>query len=97
LAGQYDHNALTHLLIEANLREAAMQEQFDLWRVVPYTVVYEDLIASYEATVRGLLDFLRIPGHQNLAVPQPAFDRLADEVSESWHQRFRHTRKAEPS
>lgn len=87
----YDRDGLEYLLVGANQREADMQDQFDRWGVVPYTVVYEDLVADYEATVRRLLDFLEIPGRADVAIPRPAFDRLADEASEAWYQRFRHS------
>ncbi|MGH9888175.1 MAG: Stf0 family sulfotransferase [bacterium] len=89
LAELYDHNAIAHLLAEASLREAAMQDVFDRWRVVPYTLVYEDVIAEYEHTMRALLEFLDIPGRQTIDVPAPAFEPLADEVSDAWVQRFR--------
>jgi trehalose 2-sulfotransferase len=89
LEGRYDYDALHHLLVETNLREAAMQEQFARWEIVPCTVVYEDLIASYEETVRGVLRFLEIPDAASVPVPSPAFDRIADEISESWYRRFR--------
>src|SRR5215510_11695219 len=89
LVDLYDYNALAHLFAEASLREAAMQDLFDRWRVVPHTVVYEDLIAAYEPTMRGLVEFLEIPGRHSLTIPAPAFEQLADEVSESWVHRFR--------
>ncbi len=86
---KYNPDALRELLVGASAREAEMQEVFDRWGVVPYTIVYEDFIASYEQTVRGLLDFLEIPGRESVAIPAPAFDRLADAASEAWYQRFR--------
>jgi trehalose 2-sulfotransferase len=88
----YDHDALEYLLVEANQAEADMQDQFDRWGVVPYTVVYEDLVTDYESTVRHLLDFLEIPGRADIAIPRPSFDPLADEASEDWYQRFRRGR-----
>ena len=66
---RYDPVALHQLLIGANVREAAMQDQFDTWGVVPHTIVYEDFIASYESTVRDLLDFLHVPGRQGIPIP----------------------------
>jgi LPS sulfotransferase NodH len=86
---QYDRAALESLLRGAAVREAEMQDRFERWGVVPYTVVYEDLIAAYEPTVRGLLRFLDLPGAASLPIPAPAFDRLADEASEAWYQRLR--------
>ncbi len=88
IVGLYDYNAIAHLFAEASLREAAMQERFDRWGVVPYTIVYEDLIAAYEPTMRALLEFLQIPGRNAIQLTAPAFERLADEVSEAWVQRF---------
>jgi LPS sulfotransferase NodH len=88
LVGLYDYNALAYLLAEASLREAMMQDLFDRWRVVPYTIVYEDLVATYEPTMRGLLEFLEIPGRHTIEIPAPAFEQLADEVSDAWAQRF---------
>lgn len=84
----YDRDAIKHLVIEACVREADMQEQLARWGVVPYTVIYEDFIAQYEATVRGVLDYLEIPGRETIAIPPPAFDKLADTVSDAWVERF---------
>ncbi len=92
LIDQYDREAIASLLLGANQREADMQELFDRWGVVPHTVVYEDLIASYEPTIRTLLDYLQIPGRETITIPAPAFERLADQVSEAWYQRFRESR-----
>jgi LPS sulfotransferase NodH len=89
LAELYDYQAIAHLLAEASLREAAIQDVFDRWRVVPYTLVYEDVIADYERSMRGLLEFLEIPGRHALEIPAPAFEPLADDISEAWVQRFR--------
>jgi trehalose 2-sulfotransferase len=88
----YDYDGLEYLLSGINQQEADMQDQFDRWGVVPYTVVYEDLVADYDAAVRQLLDFLEIPGHADIDIPRPAFDRIADEASEAWYQRFRRER-----
>jgi hypothetical protein len=65
-----------------------MQEQFDRWDIIPYVIVYEDFVGAYERTVRGILDFLEIPCRDQVAVLPPAFDALADEISEVWFQRF---------
>jgi trehalose 2-sulfotransferase len=89
LVEQYDYNALRHLFIEASLRETWMQEVFDRWNVVPYTIVYEDFIAAYEKTVRDAIDFLDVPDRETVAIRPPSFDRLADDVSDAWYERFR--------
>jgi LPS sulfotransferase NodH len=90
LLEQYSYDAIKHLLVEANLREADIQDRFDRWSIVPHTVIYEDFIANYEVTVRGVLDYLQIPDRRGIPIPAPAYDALADEVSEAWTVRFRH-------
>lgn len=93
LIDRYDYNAIEHLFTEASLREADMQEVFDRWGVVPHTVVYEDMIDAYEPTVRGVLDFLDLAG-PGVEIAAPAFEQLADDVSEAWFRRFRAERAA---
>jgi trehalose 2-sulfotransferase len=90
----YDYASIEYLLVEANHAEADMQDQFDRWGVVPHTIVYEDLVADYEPTVRRLLDFLELPGRAGIAIPAPSFDRLADATSEEWYQRFSRDRRS---
>ena len=84
----YDRNAIDHLLREIDEREAAIHDVLRRWDVQPHTMVYEDFIASYEDTVRGVLDLLEIPGARSLPVPAPSFARLADELSEQWYERY---------
>jgi LPS sulfotransferase NodH len=90
----YEYDAIEHLFVEASLREAAMQELFDAWSVIPHTVVYEDLVAAFEPTVRALLEFLEIPGRGDAVVPAPATAPTAGDATETWVQRFRRERQA---
>jgi LPS sulfotransferase NodH len=92
LVDRYSYDAIEHLFAEVSVREADTQDLFDRWGVVPHTVVYEDFIASYESTVRGVLEYLDIPDRQRIAIADPAFDPIADDVSEAWTQRFRRER-----
>lgn len=94
LADAYDFDAIQHLYIEAGLREAAIQDWFDRLRVVPLTVVYEDLTAAYSATVRRVLAHVVGPGAEGIDVSPPAFERLADTLSEEWVERFRADQQA---
>lgn len=87
LAERYDRDAIQHLVLEASVREADIQTELARLGVVPFTIVYEDLIASYEPTVRALLEFLGLPSQRS--IPPPAFASIADHVSEAWYQRYR--------
>jgi LPS sulfotransferase NodH len=88
LEAAYDASAIDHLVREASLREAAIQELFDRWHVVPYTIVYEDFVARYDETVKDVLAFLDVPAHQSVVVPRPAFAAASDDVSQRWYDRY---------
>jgi len=89
LIDKYDFHAIQHLLAECSAREEAIHSQLEEWAIEPLTIVYEDFIATYEATVRAVLGFLRIPHARTMTIAPPAFEALADEVNEAWYDRFR--------
>lgn len=88
----YLFEAIDHLLVEACMREAAIQEFFTEGGIVPLTIFYEDFTADYDGTVEGVLDFLGLKS-ENPQTATPFYDKLADEVSEAWVQRFRSERQ----
>jgi trehalose 2-sulfotransferase len=88
LVDKYDFHAIRHLLGECSAREEAIRRQMDAWAVEPLTIVYEDLVARFEETVRSVLEFLRVPDARVLTIPQPAFEALANEVNDAWYERF---------
>jgi LPS sulfotransferase NodH len=89
----YDFYAIQHLLDECCAREDAIHRQLDAWAIEPHTVVYEDLVAEFEFTVRSVLEFLGVPHARAMTIPQPAFAALADEINEAWCDRFRADRR----
>jgi LPS sulfotransferase NodH len=93
LVGRYSFEAIDHLLAEATLREAAIEEFFAEGRIVPLTVVYEDFVSRYEETVLDILRWLGIePACRTVA--RPSYERLSDAVSEEWLRRFRRDKQA---
>ncbi|MBP1989604.1 Stf0 family sulfotransferase [Paenibacillus eucommiae] len=93
IADKYSFDGINHLLVECTLREAGMEAFFAEERIVPMTIVYEDFIQNYEDTVMKVLNFLNIPT-ESVQVASPFFDPIADEIAESWVQRFREERQA---
>ncbi|HTY68959.1 MAG TPA: Stf0 family sulfotransferase [Alphaproteobacteria bacterium] len=93
IADRYSFDAIDHLVAEATLREAAIQEFFAEGRIIPLTLVYEDFVARYQETVRDLLRWLGIEP-PCLTIAPPAYERLSDVVSEDWVQRFRRDKQA---
>jgi trehalose 2-sulfotransferase len=88
LSEKYDFHAIQHLLDECSAREDAIHRQLDVWAIEPFTVIYEDLLATFETTVRSVLEFLRVPHAPVMTIPQPAFEALADEINDAWYDRF---------
>lgn len=92
---EYSFDAIRHLVLDAVMREAGLQEFFGEAGIAPLTIVYEDFVADYEATVRRVLDFLEIPGRETVSIPPLYYEKLADELSEQWVQRFRRELQAD--
>jgi LPS sulfotransferase NodH len=75
-------------------RDASVWEDyFGRHAVVPHVVVYEDMVADYEAGLLGCLDFLGLGAPES--VPTPGIRRQADELTERWVERFLRDRRAE--
>jgi len=85
---RYDFDAIRHLLIETTLRDARIQDMLEQAGAIPLTIVYEDFILQYEATIREVVRFLGIE-QEGFEVKPPFYERLADELSDEWTERFR--------
>jgi trehalose 2-sulfotransferase len=80
-------------LIERSLREAERQERiwYTFFRrngVDAFQVEYEELCQDYEATIRGVLNFLKISLPRDARIGPPMTIRQADEISRIWEERF---------
>lgn len=93
LRDKYCYEAIDHLFAECSMREAAIQEFFAESSIVPITIVYEDFILAYEETIKNLLNCLELPNAQNVSINPPQLQKLADDISEEWVQRFRQERQ----
>lgn len=93
LKNKYSYRAIAHLFAECSMREAAIQEFFAEGSIVPLTIVYEDFILSYEKTIRNILDYLEIVNSEKVAIANPPLQKLANDLSEEWVQRFRKDRQ----
>jgi LPS sulfotransferase NodH len=80
-------------LIEQCLRDGEQQEKrwegfFKQIGIDPFRVEYEKLCQDYEATIRGVLDFLQISLPRRTRIGPPATVRQADDISRAWEERF---------
>ncbi|MFF6991967.1 Stf0 family sulfotransferase [Streptomyces sp. NPDC010273] len=92
-APRYGYEEIRRHLRMLDRDAAVWEEYFGRHRIVPHTVVYEDLVADYEAGLRGCLDFLGVGAPASL--PAPGIRRQADELTEQWVERFLRDRRAE--
>jgi LPS sulfotransferase NodH len=85
---QFDPELIEQCLKEAERQEELWQSFFQRIGVDPFRVQYEGLCDDYEATVRGVLDFLRISLPRNLKIGPARTVRQSDEISRIWEERF---------
>lgn len=89
LEDKYSYEAINHLHAECSMREAAIQDFFDSGSITPLTIVYEDFILNYGATIKNVLNYLDLPNADETLVAPPPLQKLADNVLEKWVERFR--------
>jgi LPS sulfotransferase NodH len=69
--------------------ELDIEQYFATCGIQPFKVVYEDFVDAYEETVLQILDYLRIPALEKLALGgEHTVKRQANEESEEWLQRY---------
>ena len=69
-------------------QEEQLQRFFKENEISPHSVVYEELVTSYEPTVRRVLDFLQIRTEQT-RIPPPSSLKQSDSLSQEWEERYR--------
>ena len=82
---EYSRKMIDHLINGIVSEEAEWQEYFRAHGVIPFVVVYEDLVERYEDTVLELLDYLGIPQPKDLSFAARTMRKQADVLSEKWY------------
>jgi trehalose 2-sulfotransferase len=57
-------------------------------RIEPLVLFYEDVVTSHRAAAGRVLEFLEVPFPQNLAIPPPAIEKQANQISEEWAEAY---------
>ncbi len=91
----YDFDAINHLFSEAVMREAGIQEFLALGKITPLTIFYEDMVLDFEGAVCSIVDYLNVAGSSSYSVGDFFYEKLANELSEVWVQRFREELQAD--
>ena len=84
----FDFGEIRILYWHGAFQEELWQRFFQKHDIVPHCVIYEEFVADYESTVRGVLKFLNIHVEKML-IPAPATLKQSDALSEEWEERYR--------
>jgi LPS sulfotransferase NodH len=84
----YHRGALEHLVRHLADHERAWSAFFAGVGVEPLVIVYEELVADWEPTLRATLAYVGIEEAERVALPQPPLQRQADERSRAWIDRY---------
>ena len=87
-AVEFDPEHIARKLRRIARAEEAWRAMFERHGIEPFEMVYEDLVADQDRTLRGALEFIGVEPPARLDV-EPTLGRLADEVSEAWVERYR--------
>ena len=84
----YSHRAIAHLVRYLTDHEDQWSTFFARGGVEPHTVLYEELVDHWDETLRRTLQFLDIPGADELRLPDPPLQRQSGGRSREWVERF---------
>lgn len=84
----YDFDAIDYWRGVIHWQEASWHSFFTMYRITPFTIIYEDFVQSYETTLFKILGHLGIPYPTKVKLTTPNLRRQADEQSEEWVRRF---------
>jgi LPS sulfotransferase NodH len=85
---EFDLAEIHNLYCVGGFHQELLQQFFREQAISPHCVVYEELVADYESTVRGVLGFLGVTSQQTV-IPQPRSLKQSDAISEEWEERYR--------
>jgi LPS sulfotransferase NodH len=68
--------------------EAGWQNFFEACGVQPFTVVYEELVESFEPTAIRILEYLKIPYPKDLVFGERRLQKQADALNETWVEKY---------
>jgi LPS sulfotransferase NodH len=84
----FDFAAIDGIVQATIEHDAAWQRYFAACGVAPLTVVYEELLSSYEGTALRVLDYLHVARPPRLAFGPRQMKKQADAQSEEWVRRY---------
>jgi LPS sulfotransferase NodH len=84
----FHRGAIAHLLRRLAEQEDRWSRLFAANRLTPLTIIYEDLIARWEWTMRRALRYLGVPQADTIDLPEPPLPRQSGGRSQEWVECF---------
>ena len=95
-AVEFDFRMIDHCIMLANEHDRQWENHFKRERLMPLQLVYEDFVASYDPTLRKVLDYLDVP-HSDLPETEPQLERMADLKSFEMEKKYREIKLGSPA
>jgi LPS sulfotransferase NodH len=92
----FDYRSIDNSLLGFEEAERHWQTYFQNNNIIPFKVVYEELVENYEQTVLDLLAHLGITPPAKLSFANKSWQKQADALNEEWAATYRHI-KNQPS
>ena len=92
---EFNFRMIDHCVMRASEYDQEWENHFTRHGLTPMQLDYEDLIASYDHSLRKALDCLDVP-HSDLPEAEPPLERMADAKSLEWEKKYRETKARSP-
>jgi len=83
----FDFDAIDHYVKLAERHDQSWRQYLVKHRLRALVLIYEDFIANYEETVRGVYRHLRLDT-PDLVIPPPSTEKMADDASSAWEREY---------
>jgi len=85
---EFKPDVIREFIIQTASHEAAWQEYFQVNKINPHIVVYEDLASAYEKTARDVIKYLGIQPHGEIIFGERRLRKQADALTEEWVHKY---------
>jgi len=85
---RYNYYQIMQCIREIRIDAKGWETYFRQRGIAPLRIIYEDLVADQEGTLRRIFEFLEIEIPDNFQMPVPQLQRQADSLSDLWVEKF---------
>ena len=85
----YNFYQISQCTREVRVQTKGWETYFHNYRIDPFRVVYEELVADQEGVLRGVLEFLGVTIPADFQLPETNLKKQADSLSDLWVEKFK--------